>query len=109
MTPPYLVDSAKKPRKFAAQVQLRDIVRDAVATAFVDERTAHVPTARSTQYAERAPARVPHGKRIVDYTKDELTAAVERACADIGHGQFYTLLNGIDAYFERRKRQTFSA
>ena len=47
----------------------------------------------------------PTGKRIVDYTQDELTMAIESACGQFGFQPFFKMLNGIDAYMERRKRR----
>jgi hypothetical protein len=42
-------------------------------------------------------------KRISDYTKEELDEAVIRAEQQIT--DFYTILNGVDAYMERRRRK----
>ncbi len=50
---------------------------------------------------------MPSFKRIKDYDKLELDQAVEAAvdhCAKDGFS-FWTVLNGIDAYLERRRRK----
>jgi len=52
---------------------------------------------------------MPHFKKIKDYTPQELDLAVAEAVAHVeanGDGlDFYKILNGIDAYFERRRRK----
>lgn len=42
-------------------------------------------------------------KKIVEYTSEELDAAVRDAEGRIP--DFYVILKGVDAYFERRKRK----
>ena len=110
--------SVSKPKAPLVDARLLTaIVRDAVATAFVDER-ARPATAPCIPFGVRPAwerhgiygelkARVPAlpGTRIVNYTQDELTAAIESACNEFGHAQFFKMLNGIDAYMERRKRR----
>ena len=53
-------------------------------------------------------------KKIKDYTPEELNDAIERAKVlgaelkldcDWEENPFFTLLRGIDAYFERRRRK----
>jgi len=46
-------------------------------------------------------------KKIKHYTKEELDEAVEHAVlyCEGSKLDFWTLLNGIDAYFERRRRK----
>jgi len=46
-------------------------------------------------------------KRIVIYTEEELDFAIEHTkvyCIEKGF-DFFTILRGVDAYFERRKRR----
>ncbi len=55
-------------------------------------------------------APMPAFKKIKDYTGPELDQAVEKAVdACARHAEympgFYEILNGIDAYFERRRRK----
>lgn len=50
---------------------------------------------------------MPLFKKIKDYSPEELNSSVEQAelyCKDKGL-EFYKILNGIDAYFERRRRK----
>lgn len=50
---------------------------------------------------------MPLFKKIKDYSAEELNSSVEQAelyCKDKGL-EFYKILNGIDAYFERRRRK----
>jgi hypothetical protein len=47
-------------------------------------------------------------KKIVDYTPDELESAIKASlqhCGEHGGLDFYILLNGVDAYFEKRNRK----
>lgn len=44
-------------------------------------------------------------KRIEAHTDRELNQAIEIAIKKVGHTEFFTLLHGIDAYMERRKRR----
>ncbi len=51
---------------------------------------------------------MPAFKKIKDYTPLELDEAIQvavKACGDSPGPGFYLLLNGIDAYFERRRRK----
>lgn len=45
------------------------------------------------------------GTRIIDYTDDELKTAIDETKKEIGEEAFYTILKGIDAYFEQRRRK----
>lgn len=45
------------------------------------------------------------GTRIIDYTDQELKDAIAETKAEIGEDAFYTILKGIDAYFEQRRRK----
>lgn len=50
---------------------------------------------------------MPSYKKITDYSKNELDEAIEKAiqeCSALGL-DFYLLLKGVDAYFERRARK----
>ena len=65
----------------------------------------------AAEQAGRSPARdlplprVPRFKRIQQYTTDELNAAISAAAEQECATQFWRLVNGVDAFFERRRRE----
>lgn len=94
----------KKEVAFSAkQIEQLHIVLE---THEADQASQHHLDWRKLKWEQHKPSiGVPRFKRIEEYTDDELKAAIERASKQWGNTMFWSLLNGIDAFLENRRRQ----
>ena len=83
---------------------LSALVREALRDVFEERKTIFAASQLDNVTAPRVTT-VPNFKRIEDYTGAELDAAIGRGEAQMGKECFWQFLNGVDAFFERRRRE----
>jgi hypothetical protein len=85
---------------------LSALVREAVRDVFEErKRDAIFEASLMNNTAAPRVTPVPKFKRIEDYSGPELDAAIARAEKVFSKEEFWAFTNGVDAFFERRRRR----